>query len=114
MQQQYKDQPGNTLRRSQSYRGLDPLGIPSAVYGAMHDIQASFIHVAPFGRKVKKQPSFATLPQAMRGSFRSSDGVAGPGLATPAAGTTPAGGAAHPVLSMLAEQVSRHAKHQST
>ena len=104
-QQQGKEQLGNAMRRSQSYHGLDPLGIPSAVYGAMHDIHASFIHAAPFGRRPNKQPSFATLPQSIRGSFRSSDGVTAPGVPCPAAGGTPAGGAAHPVLSMLAEQV---------
>lgn len=102
LQQQCKEQVGSTMRRSQSYHGLDPLGIPSAVYGAMHDIHASFIQAAPFGRKFKKQPSFAVLSQSMRGSSRTSDGT----TAAPAAGSTPAvGAAAHPVLSMLAEQV---------
>ena len=105
-QQQGKDQLGNTMRRSQSYHGLDPLGIPSAVYGAMHDIHASFIHAAPFGRRAKKQPSFAALPPSVRGSFRTSDGMTPAAVSCPAAGGTPAGGAAHPVLSMLAEQVS--------
>ena len=109
MQQQYKDQMGPTMRRSQSYHGLDPLGIPSAVYGAMHDIHASFIQAAPFGRKPKKQPSFAALPQSKRGSFRTSDSMNGPAMQGPAGGMAPAGSAAHPVLSMLAEQVSKHA-----
>lgn len=109
-QQQGKDQLGNTMRRSQSYHGLDPLGIPSAVYGAIHDIHVSFIHAAPFGRRPKKQPSFATLPPSVRGSFRTSDGVTPPAVPCPAAGGTPAGGAAHPVLSMLAEQVSHCAQ----
>ena len=110
--QQGKDQQGNTMRRSQSYHGLDPLGIPSAVYGAMHDIHASFIQAAPFSRRPKKQPAFG--PQSKRGSFRSSDGISGVLATSPgaAAGSTSAGGAAHPVLSMLAEQVSaqQHAK----
>lgn len=111
MQQQCKDQAGITMRRSQSYHGLDPLGIPSAVYGAMHDIHASFIQAAPFGRKARKQPSFATLAQSKRGSFRSSDGPSAPAVPCPAGSLSPAGAAAaHPVLSMLAEQVS--GKHQ--
>ena len=105
-QQQGKDQLSHTMRRSQSYHGLDPLGIPSAVYGAMHDIHASFIHAAPFGRRPKKQPSF---PQSVRGSFRMSDGMTPAAVPCPAAAGTPAGGAAHPVLSMLAEQVSHFA-----
>lgn len=116
MQQQQpgKDQLGS-MRRSQSYHGLDPLGIPSAVYGAMHDIHASFIHAAPFGRRPKKQPSFATLPQSMKASFRTSDGVTAPAASCPVApGETLAGGAAHPVLSMLAEQVSGRAQLPST
>ena len=104
MQQQCKDQLGSTMRRSQSYHGLDPLGIPSAVYGAMHDIHASFVHVA-HGRNTKKQPSFGMLPQSKRASFRSSDGAAGPAGPCPV-GLGSAGGAAHPVISMLAEQVS--------
>ena len=106
MQQQCKDQLGNAMRRSQSYHGLDPLGIPSAVYGAMHDIHASFIQAAPFGKKPKRQPSFAALPQSKRGSFRSSDGMTAPAVPCPGGGA-PAGSAAHPVLSMLAEQVSQ-------
>ena len=116
MQQQQlgKDQLGS-MRRSQSYHGLDPLGIPSAVYGAMHDIHASFIHAAPFGRRPKKQPSFATLPQSMKASFRTSDGVMAPAVPCPVApGEALAGAAAHPVLSMLAEQVSCGAQLTST
>lgn len=101
LQQQCKDQVGSSMRRSQSYHGLDPLGIPSAVYGAMHDIHASFIQAAPFGRKFRKQPSNAALPRSIRGSFRTSDGT----TAAPGAGSTPCAGVAHPVLSMLAEQV---------
>ncbi|KAL3133145.1 hypothetical protein ABBQ38_007040 [Trebouxia sp. C0009 RCD-2024] len=100
LQQQCKDQVGSSMRRSQSYHGLDPLGIPSAVYGAMHDIHASFIQAAPFGRKFRKQPSNAALPRSIRGSFRTSDGT----TAAPGAGSTPCAGVAHPVLSMLAEQ----------
>lgn len=108
-QQCNKDQVGSSMRRSQSYHGLDPLGIPSAVYGAMHDIHASFIQAAPFGRKFKKQPSFAALPRSIRGSFRISDST----TAAPAAGSTPCAGVAHPVLSMLAEQVGCSSTGQS-
>ena len=105
MQQQCKDELGSGMRRSQSYHGLDPLGIPSAVYGAMHDIHASFVHVAQ-GVKSKKQgaPSWA-LPQSKRASFRSSDGGAAGASGPSPGGLSPAGGAAHPVISMLAEQV---------
>ena len=41
-----RDVADNGMRRSHSYHGLDPLGIPSAVYGAMHNIHASFIQAA--------------------------------------------------------------------
>lgn len=103
------------MRRSQSYHGLDPLGIPSAVYGAMHDIHASFLHVAQ-GVKSKKQgvPSFGALPQSKRASFRTSDGGAAGGLGLCPGGLSPTGAAAaaaHPVISMLAEQVSKQSGH---
>jgi hypothetical protein len=110
IRQQYKDELGSSMRRSQSYRGLDPLGIPSAVYGAMHDIHASFLHVAQ-GVKSKKQgvPSFGALPQSKRASFRTSDGGVAGGLGLCPGGLSPTGAAAaHPVISMLAEQVSKH------
>ncbi|KAA6427548.1 MAG: mechanosensitive channel of small conductance-like 10 [Trebouxia sp. A1-2] len=108
MRQQCKDELGSSMRRSQSYHGLDPLGIPSAVYGAMHDIHASFLHVAQ-GVKSKKQgvPSFGALPQSKRASFRTSDGGAAGGLGLCPGGLSPTGAAAaaaHPVISMLAEQ----------
>ena len=111
MQQQCKDELGNSMRRSQSYHGPDPLGIPSAVYGAMHDIHASFLHVAQ-GVKSKKQgvPSFGALPQSKRASFRTSDGGVAGGVGLCPGGLSPSGAAAaaHPVISMLAEQVSKH------
>ncbi len=112
MRQQCKDELGSSMRRSQSYHGLDPLGIPSAVYGAMHDIHASFLHVAQ-GVKSKKQgvPSFGALPQSKRASFRTSDGGVAGGVGLCPGGLSPSGAAAaaaHPVISMLAEQVSRH------
>jgi len=112
MQQQCKDELGNSMRRSQSYHGPDPLGIPSAVYGAMHDIHASFLHVAQ-GVKSKKQgvPSFGALPQSKRASFRTSDGGVAGGVGLCTGGLSPSGAAAaaaHPVISMLAEQVRLH------
>ncbi|DBA97314.1 TPA: hypothetical protein ACH3X1_015052 [Trebouxia sp. C0004] len=106
MQQQCKDELGSSMRRSQSYHGLDPLGIPSAVYGAMHDIHASFLHVAQ-NVKSKKQgvPSFGALPQSNRASFKISDGGVAGVLGPCPGGLSPTGAAApHPVISMLAEQ----------
>ncbi len=112
MRQQCKDELGSSMRRSQSYHGLDPLGIPSAVYGAMHDIHASFLHVAQ-GVKSKKQgvPSFGALPQSKRASFRTSDGGVAGGVGLCPGGISPTGAAAaHPVISMLAEQVSKQSQ----
>ena len=104
------------MRRSHSYHGLDPLGIPSAVYGAVHNIHASFIQAANMRHPDKqqlggcvRQPSLTSrqLQQrgSVQGSFRSTDshgnlaGAAGLGV--------PGTQAPSHVMSMLAEQVSR-------
>lgn len=106
------------MRRSHSYHGLDPLGIPSAVYGAVHNIHASFIQAAHMRHPDKqqmggcmRQPSLTSrqLQQrgSVQGSFRSTDshgnlaGAVGAGVGIP--GTQ----APSHVMSMLAEQVSR-------
>ena len=46
MQEPCRDDADGGMRSSPSYHGLDPLGIPSAAYGAMHNIHASFIQAA--------------------------------------------------------------------
>lgn len=117
MQDQNKELDTTGMRRSQSYHGLDPLGIPSAVYGAMHNIHASFIQAA-HRRQTDKQQVDGCMRQSsltsrqlqqrgsVKGSFRASDshgnlaGMAGVGL------TAGAGGAPSHVMSMLAEQVT--------
>ena len=119
MQEQTKDLNPSGMRRSHSYHGLDPLGIPSAVYGAVHNIHASFIQAAHM-RQTDMPPNTACARQSsltnrqlqqqgsVKGSFRSSDshsnveGAVGLGVVGPSGG----GGAPSHVMSMLAEQVS--------
>ena len=125
MQDQTKDLNVSGMRRSHSYHGLDPLGIPSAVYGAMHNIHASFIQAAhmrqtdmPPAAPCARQSSLTNrqLQQrgSVKGSFRSSDshgnlgGAMGFGAGVGVGVTSAAIGAPSHVMSMLAEQVSNN------
>lgn len=130
IQEQTQDLNPSGMRRSHSYHGLDPRGIPSAVYGAMHNIHASFIQAAhmqqtdmPQAAPCARQSSLANrqLQQrgSVKGSFRSSDshgnlgGAVGLGVGLGVVGPSGGGGASSHVMSMLAEQVGNRSALRS-